>query len=127
MQARQLLTGDGTLLASDDAWHTHMAALGHLPPDQRTLYYQANGDDNPHFLRDEEVSFIPHPKTMTMAGEWEYFAAGRQHPFPFAVAELVDNSLRATRSRRTARRIVVSLVTNSGARGGAGAGVLLVL
>ena len=44
------------------------------------------------------------------AGEWEYFAAGSQHPFPYALAELIDNSLRATRGNTRARNIVVSLV-----------------
>lgn len=51
---------------------------------------------------------------MTKAGEWEYFAAGSQHPFPYAVAELIDNSLRATRHNTEARKITVSLVSSSG-------------
>jgi hypothetical protein len=45
----------------------------------------------------EKISFIPHPKTMTMAGEFEYFAAQGRHPFVYAIAEFIDNSLRATR------------------------------
>lgn len=76
------------------------------------------------FAADAPISFIPHPKTMTMAGEWEYFAAGSQHPFPYAVAELVDNALRATRGNTQARKIVVSLV--SGARVSQNAGYVSV-
>ena len=34
---------------------------------------------------------------MTMAGDYEYFAAQGRAPFAFAVAELVDNALRAVR------------------------------
>lgn len=85
----------------------------------------------------ERISFQPHPKTLTMAGDYEYFAAqvwghvcreGRErglcgssvrmgrvrspavpppsspsphlqghHPFVYALAEFVDNSLRATK------------------------------
>ena len=94
---------------------------------------------------------MPHPKTLTAAGELEYFAARVRsptetmtqtafslplltpipaktqrrhgfgdpvgtlaqghHPFAFALAELVDNSLRATRTHTTRERnIRVSLV-----------------
>jgi hypothetical protein len=42
----------------------------------------------------ERVSFQPHPKTLTMAGDYEYFAAQGHHPFAFALAELIDNALR---------------------------------
>ncbi len=40
---------------------------------------------------------MPHPKTLTMAGDYEYFSARGHHPFAFALAELVDNALRATK------------------------------
>ena len=33
---------------------------------------------------------------MTMAGDYEYYAAQGRQPLAFAVAELVDNALRAT-------------------------------
>jgi hypothetical protein len=45
----------------------------------------------------ERVCFNPHPKTLTMAGDYEYFAAQGHHPLAFALAELVDNALRATK------------------------------
>ncbi|EFJ52379.1 hypothetical protein VOLCADRAFT_86759 [Volvox carteri f. nagariensis] len=76
----------------------------------------------------ERISFIPHPKTLTMAGDYEYFSARGHHPFAFALAELIDNSLRATKaqlptdpsvaSAERPRMIVVSLVVNE--RGTAG-------
>ena len=78
------------------------------------LYWQPSSAANPSLTAAEEVSFVPHPKTMTKAGEWEYFAAGSQHPFPYAVAELIDNSLRATRHNAVARKITVTLVSSSG-------------
>jgi len=100
----------------------------------------------------EKISFVPHPKTLTAAGELEYFAARVRHqiiehvvwicppspphrhlsccvharvlplleclvppqghhPMAFALAELVDNSLRATRGHTTSdRNIRVTLV-----------------
>ena len=82
------------------------------------IYYQNVNEWNPHLMGDEVVSFVPHPKTMTMAGEWEYFAAGSQHPFPYALAELIDNSLRATRSNCEKRSVVISLMC--GAKGSTG-------
>lgn len=90
----------------------------------------------------ERINFSPHPKTLTMAGDYEYFAAQasvncqaaclftpaqehcrypccvciRQghHPFAYALAELIDNSLRATRHAtqpNQSRTITISFVT----------------
>ncbi|GIL94923.1 hypothetical protein Vretimale_1033 [Volvox reticuliferus] len=74
----------------------------------------------------ERIKFVPHPKTLTMAGDYEYFSARGHHPFAFALAELIDNSLRATKvstmtevgTSSKPRKIVVSLVINE--RGTAG-------
>ena len=61
----------------------------------------------------ERISFQPHPKTLTMAGDYEYFAAQGRHPFVYAVAEFIDNSLRATRHNGARpRSITVSLVVS---------------
>lgn len=73
-----------------------------------------------HLQRPQErISFNPHPKTLTMAGDYEYFAAQGYHPLAFALAELIDNSLRATKGNREApRSLAVSLVTDdAGSRG----------
>jgi hypothetical protein len=67
----------------------------------------------------ERISFNPHPKTLTMAGDYEYFAAQGQTPFAFALAELVDNSLRATKGNRDrARAIAVTLCLDASGRRG---------
>jgi hypothetical protein len=61
----------------------------------------------------ERISFNPHPKTLTMAGDYEYFAAQGYHPLAFALAELIDNSLRATKGNsERPRSITVSLITD---------------
>jgi len=67
----------------------------------------------------ERINFNPHPKTLTMAGDYEYFAAQGQHPLAFALAELIDNALRATKAnRQQPRSITVSLVTDDKAQHG---------
>lgn len=108
-----LVASNGAIISTDE----HLLLFKELCKTARcqcTVYWQPRNAVNKNIQADgEEVSFIPHPKTMTMAGEWEYFAAGSQHPFPYAVAELIDNSLRATKGNRISRRIVVSLVARS--------------
>jgi signal transduction histidine kinase len=70
-------------------------------------------------LLQERISFNPHPKTLTMAGDYEYFAAQGHHPLAFALAELIDNALRATKGNsELPRSITVSLVTDE--KGGKG-------
>lgn len=72
------------------------------------------------FCLQERISFNPHPKTLTMAGDYEYFAAQGYHPLAFALAELIDNSLRATKgNQQRPRSITVSLITDD--KGSAGA------
>jgi structural maintenance of chromosomes flexible hinge domain-containing protein 1 len=102
---------NGAIISGDASLTAYIA--NHQEQQQLALYFQSPSNAHPTVTSYEDVSFVPHPKTMTMAGEWEYYAAGSQHPFPYAVAELIDNSLRATRSNTTSRHIVVSLVTNS--------------
>lgn len=71
----------------------------------------------------ERVCFPPHPKTLTMAGDYEYFAAQGHHPFAFALAELIDNALRATkRNVDRPREIKISFVVGDGSRERGGGG-----
>ena len=46
---------------------------------------------------------------MTMAGDYEYYAAQGRQPLAFAVAELVDNALRATAGSMAAALPVMAL------------------
>jgi signal transduction histidine kinase len=85
----------------------------------------------------ERVTFNPHPKTLTMAGDYEYFAAQGHHPLAFALSELIDNALSATKANgesdrggsssssgtfeqasRKQRSITVSLLTSSSSDAG---------
>lgn len=115
MQDYSLLATDGSIIDSEDSlqrFRAHANSSG-----LSTLYWQPSSAANPNITTGQEVSFVPHPKTMTKAGEWEYFAAGSQHPFPYAVAELIDNSLRATRHNQNERNIVVTLISSCGGGG----------
>lgn len=61
----------------------------------------------------ERIAFAPHPKTITHAGDYEYFAAQGKAPVAFALSDLIDNALRATKGNAAAgrpRRISVSLL-----------------
>ncbi|PNH02580.1 Structural maintenance of chromosomes flexible hinge domain-containing protein 1 [Tetrabaena socialis] len=71
------------------------AAVRQLRPGASLWEQLPNGDYQPPAR--ERISFVPHPKTLTMAGDYEYFSARGHHPFAFALAELVDNALRATK------------------------------
>ena len=62
-----------------------------------TTWFLTFGDSGLAAPTRERISFQPHPKTLTMAGDYEYFAAQGRHPFVYALAEFIDNSLRATR------------------------------
>ena len=61
-----------------------------------------------------------------MAGDYEYFAAQGHHPLAFALAELIDNSLRATKSNHQPiaagssrpRSITVSILLGGPQQGG---------
>ena len=116
MQVLQLCDQHGQLLTDDSRLAAYIQA--HTSAEPCLLFYQAPSRQHPDLRAPAAVNFVPHPKTMTMAGEWEYFAAGSQHPFPFAVAELIDNSLRATRGNADSRKIVVTLVTAANAPAG---------
>lgn len=62
-----------------------------------------------------------------MAGDYEYFAAQGHQPSAFALAELIDNALRATKGNGAAgrqRSITVSLVLPE--KGGASTGLVCV-
>lgn len=45
------------------------------------------------------MDFTPHPKTLTSGGDLDHFAAQGFSPTPYAIAELLDNSLQATWDR----------------------------
>jgi hypothetical protein len=73
-----LLISDGMRDVDSDA---HVRSL---QPGQRLLVRPVACPQQQLFK--ERISFNPHPKTLTMAGDYEYFAAQGHHPLAFALA-----------------------------------------
>ncbi|MBZ3887166.1 Structural maintenance of chromosomes flexible hinge domain-containing protein 1 [Sciurus carolinensis] len=58
----------------------------------------------------ERIDFLPHYDTLVKSGMYEYYASEGQNPLPFALAELIDNSLSATSRNVGVRRIQIKLL-----------------
>ena len=108
----EALTGEDAPLATD-------AAVGELL--ERARRAAAEGRPAPQVFpvsvagqlarpMRETVAFAPHPRTLTAAGDLEYFASQGRHPFVYALAELVDNALAATARNAGARDIAIHLL-----------------
>ena len=62
----------------------------------------------------ERINFVPHPRTITAAGDLEYFTSKRgKQTVSYALAELVDNALSATQHLTTNRKIRIVFSVNS--------------
>ena len=64
----------------------------------------------------ERITFVPHPRTITAAGDLEYFTSTRgKQTVSYALAELVDNALSATQHLATAgeRKVRIVFCVNS--------------
>ncbi|XP_054753736.2 structural maintenance of chromosomes flexible hinge domain-containing protein 1-like [Lytechinus pictus] len=57
----------------------------------------------------ERVEYQPHFDTLIRSGMYEYYASEGQNPLPFAIAELIDNSLAATMNNDGPRCIEIRL------------------
>ncbi|KAI1243315.1 Structural maintenance of chromosomes flexible hinge domain-containing protein 1, partial [Lamprotornis superbus] len=58
----------------------------------------------------ERIDFLPHYDTLVKSGMYEYYASEGQNPLPFALAELIDNSLSATSQNTGIRSIQIKLL-----------------
>lgn len=57
----------------------------------------------------EKVEYLPHYDTIIKSGMYEYYASEGQNPLPYAFAELIDNSLAATKCNKGSRKIELKL------------------
>uniref|UniRef100_A0A7N6ARB1 SMC hinge domain-containing protein n=1 Tax=Anabas testudineus TaxID=64144 RepID=A0A7N6ARB1_ANATE len=60
----------------------------------------------------EEITFMPHYDTLIRSGMYEYYASEGQNPLPYALAELIDNSLSATAKNKGTRTIEIQMMFN---------------
>jgi hypothetical protein len=63
-----LIASTGALINDEKQYIEYVTA--NSSTQGRVLYWQPRSACNPNMIADEEVSFVPHPKTMTYAGEY---------------------------------------------------------
>ncbi|XP_023609983.1 structural maintenance of chromosomes flexible hinge domain-containing protein 1 isoform X5 [Myotis lucifugus] len=74
-----------------------------------TLYLLQSVDQLLLTATKERIEFLPHYDTLVKSGMYEYYASEGQNPLPFALAELIDNSLSATSRNTGIRKIQIKL------------------
>ncbi|XP_029001668.1 structural maintenance of chromosomes flexible hinge domain-containing protein 1-like isoform X1 [Betta splendens] len=75
-----------------------------------TLYLLQRKEQALPVAVEEKIKFMPHYDTLIRAGLYEYYASEGQNPLPYALAELVDNSLSATAKIKGTRTIEIRLM-----------------
>ncbi|XP_069476961.1 structural maintenance of chromosomes flexible hinge domain-containing protein 1 isoform X2 [Ambystoma mexicanum] len=75
-----------------------------------TLYLLQSVNQMLSYATKERIDFLPHYDTLVKSGMYEYYASEGQNPLPFALAELVDNSLSATAKNKGIRSIQIRLL-----------------
>ncbi|XP_019402215.1 PREDICTED: structural maintenance of chromosomes flexible hinge domain-containing protein 1 [Crocodylus porosus] len=75
-----------------------------------TLYLLQSVDQMLLSATKERIDFLPHYDTLVKSGMYEYYASEGQNPLPFALAELIDNSLSATSRNTDIRSIQIKLL-----------------
>ncbi|KAM6086921.1 structural maintenance of chromosomes flexible hinge domain-containing protein 1 isoform 2-T2 [Chlamydotis macqueenii] len=81
-----------------------------LVQDGVTLYLLQSVDQILLSATKERIDFLPHYDTLVKSGMYEYYASEGQNPLPFALAELIDNSLSATSRNTGIRSIQIKLL-----------------
>ncbi|XP_056377631.1 structural maintenance of chromosomes flexible hinge domain-containing protein 1 [Hyla sarda] len=75
-----------------------------------TFYVLNTLDQHLSSSTQERINFLPHYDTLVKSGMYEYYASEGQNPLPFALAELIDNSLSATAQNSGIRNIQIKLL-----------------
>ncbi|XP_068093326.1 structural maintenance of chromosomes flexible hinge domain-containing protein 1 isoform X2 [Hyperolius riggenbachi] len=84
--------------------------FNHIIKDGITLYLLNSIDQLLASATKERIDFLPHYDTLVKSGMYEYYASEGQNPLPFALAELIDNSLSATAKNKDSRNIQIRLL-----------------
>ncbi|XP_048363519.1 structural maintenance of chromosomes flexible hinge domain-containing protein 1 isoform X2 [Sphaerodactylus townsendi] len=88
----------------------HAYVAGGIVQDRMTFYLLQSIDQSLPSATKERIEFVPHYDTLVKSGMYEYYASEGQNPLPFALAELIDNSLSATSRNTGVRSIQLKLV-----------------
>uniref|UniRef100_A0A3B3B772 Structural maintenance of chromosomes flexible hinge domain containing 1 n=1 Tax=Oryzias melastigma TaxID=30732 RepID=A0A3B3B772_ORYME len=86
-----------------------LATPGKTVVDYCTLYLWQHKDQTLPTSTEKNIMFTPHYDTLIKSGTHEYYAEN-QKALPYALAELVDNSLSATAKNKGLRTIEIRLV-----------------
>ncbi|KAL4635247.1 structural maintenance of chromosomes flexible hinge domain-containing protein 1 [Arapaima gigas] len=78
--------------------------------DGSTLHLLQSIDQVLPMATKERILFLPHYDTLIKSGMYEYYASEGQKSIPYALAELIDNSLSATASNTGVRTIEIRLL-----------------
>ncbi|KAG8133498.1 hypothetical protein E2320_011373, partial [Naja naja] len=84
--------------------------FGHIVKDKMTLYLLQRLNQTLTSPTKERIDFCPHYDTLLKSGTYEYYASKRQNPLPYALAELIDNSLSATSQNSGNQHIELKLL-----------------
>eukprot|EP00079_Xenopus_tropicalis_P016421 XP_004915276.1 PREDICTED: structural maintenance of chromosomes flexible hinge domain-containing protein 1 isoform X1 [Xenopus tropicalis] len=75
-----------------------------------TLYLLQSPNQSLFSPTKEKIDFLPHYDTLVKSGMYDYYASEGQNPLPFALAELIDNSLSASAQNSGIRNIQIKLL-----------------
>ncbi|XP_070842775.1 structural maintenance of chromosomes flexible hinge domain-containing protein 1 [Chaetodon trifascialis] len=75
-----------------------------------TLYLLQQENQALSVATKERINFIPHYDTLIKSGTYEYYASEGQNSLPYALAELIDNSLSATAKNTGLRTIEIQML-----------------
>ncbi|XP_076617902.1 structural maintenance of chromosomes flexible hinge domain-containing protein 1 [Chaetodon auriga] len=75
-----------------------------------TLYLLQQENQALSVATKEHINFIPHYDTLIKSGTYEYYASEGQNSLPYALAELIDNSLSATAKNKGLRSIEIQML-----------------
>lgn len=80
--------------------------------DGSTLHLLQREDQALATATEEPIMFVPHYDTVIKGGLYGYYTSEGQQPLPYALAELIDNSLSATAKNKGMRTIEIRMVFN---------------
>ncbi|XP_029313476.1 structural maintenance of chromosomes flexible hinge domain-containing protein 1 [Cottoperca gobio] len=78
--------------------------------DDSTIHLLQHEDQPLVVATEERFKFLPHYDTLIRSGMNEYYASEGQNSLPFALAELIDNSLSATAKNTGVRTIEIRMI-----------------
>uniref|UniRef100_A0A8D0A6M4 Structural maintenance of chromosomes flexible hinge domain containing 1 n=1 Tax=Sander lucioperca TaxID=283035 RepID=A0A8D0A6M4_SANLU len=78
--------------------------------DDSTLHLLQREDQALAVATEEPITFKPHYNTLIRSGMYEYYASAGQKSLPYALAELIDNSISATAKNTGVRMIEIRMM-----------------